>query len=254
VQIATIVPTPYLEYVKDDNYHLCLIQELRKKGYYYEFYSRAAKEGKFVIVDNGAAEGATSDIEEVLLYTMTMGATELQLPDFFFDGIETMKAVEKALKYLEEYNYSGKVMAIPQGKDIEDWNICLVEMLKHPQITTIGLPKNMVFLGGALARVQAVRALIDYKENSGREIDIHLLGCWTTPKEVGVINEHYGSYVRGVDSGIAAIYAQGGLVLEDGVEKPGGNKKYLDFDGTSLDEKLLQENIQRWRDYINGVL
>lgn len=254
MQIATIVPTAYLNLVAEDDYHLCLIQELRKRGPYYEFYWNKAKEGKFVIVDNGAAEGETSCIEEILSFTMEMQATELQLPDFFFDGMETLKAVEKALKYLSEYNYKGKVMAIPQGKDIEDWTLCLNEMLKFPEVTTLGIPKNLVFLGGALARVQAVRLLIEYKENGGRPIDLHLLGCWTTPKEVGVINTYYGHGVRGVDSGIASIYTQGGEVLEDGVDKPGGNKKYLDFDGIDLDEALLKDNIQRWRDYVNGIL
>lgn len=256
MQIATIVPTIALDLVENDEYHLCLVQELRKRGKYFEFYKRMAQEGKFVIVDNGAAEGETASIEEVHELAVEIGASEVQLPDVFFDARRTLDESRKGLEYLHKKGWKGKIMAIPQGSDLLAWEACLEELVYLEGVTTIGLPKNLVLLGGDNARLKIlVRWMIGLI--IAREVDAHLLGVWKDPREITKITTLIGilKFIRGVDSGIAAIYTQAGLLLDpEKHEKPGKNQAYLNFDSHDIDLGLLWRNIRRWRGYCEAKL
>lgn len=243
MQVATIVPRANLSLVENDLYHLCLIQALKEYDDYFTFYKRMADEQKFVILDNGAAEGKTSTAAELAAYANMIGASEVQLPDVFFDTVQTLKKSEKALKAFDDYGYTGKIMGIPQGGTFEDWTICALEMASWDKVTTLGLPKNLVHTLGPYGRREAMDILIDEGVVPG--IEIHLLGCWTSPREVGHLYRLYRRYIRGVDSGIATIYAQAGHKLEtEFIPKP---KRIVDFN-TPCDEALLKRNIGWWRD------
>ena len=248
MKVATIVPTCALQFVADDYYHLCLVQELRKKGEYYGFYKRMVHRNKFVIVDNGAAEGECASIEEVYDLTMDLGASELQLPDVFFDKEETQKKVDESLKFLSDKGYEGSIMVVPQGKNLQEWLECADYLINRPDyIDTVGIPKNLVHTEGRDGRIKASRELTNILGKRSKPfVRTHLLGVWTDPREV---YEVLGSNrIRGVDSGIAAIYTQAGLLLDpDKYEKPGGNKAYLDFDNNDIDFNLLKVNIERWK-------
>jgi len=251
MEIATIVPTEALHLVEDDPYHLCLVQELRKRGDYFQFYKKMAEEGKFVIVDNGAAEGDTADIRDVFTEAVILDANEVQLPDVFFDSEETVKRSTQAIYFLKDRDWRGKVMAVPQGKGFRDWIQCARRLAMMAKVTTIGVPKNLVHLEGPDGRFKAVEWLIEHLPG----MEIHLLGVWQDPREVGKIYKTYGKYVRGVDSGIAAIYAQVGLLLDPALHsKPGKNKAFLNFDDDDVDFEGLKMNIELWRRYCYGHL
>lgn len=259
MQIATIVPTAYLDLVEKRSYHLCLVQQLQKDPVYKEFYKRQAAAGKFVIVDNGAAERNVSTMEEVYEQAMDIGANEVQLPDKFFDGALTLHESYEAMQYLQSVNYSGKIQVVPQGRNLQEWTQCMRAFLSWNMDMCIGIPKNLVHTEGPTGREKAIKEVLDAIAKTrwfGKppSIQVHLLGCWTDPREVGRIFRifHSTHILRGVDSGICTIYAQEGLLLNpDKFPKPG---KIVDFARTDLDLELLKENMFRWEVYGYGVL
>lgn len=251
MQISTIVPTPHLDLVKSDPYHLCLVHQLRKRGAYHRFYKEQASMGKFVIVDNGAAEFESTTMEEVLELTFEIGASELQLPDTFFDADYTLKQGWEALGYLDGQEYVGSIMAVPQGRNIKEWIQCATELISWGRIDCLGIPKNVVTLVKEhdMGRLAAGHHILYQAHLMGYGTSIHLLGCWNFPTEIGMLYSALGNNIRGVDSGIAAIYAQEGLPLKRGNRKPGNNHPVLNFDKRIEDENLLLKNVEAWRRY-----
>lgn len=250
MKIATIVPTAYLDLVQNDDCHLCLAQLIGKDKEYTTFYERAANAGKFVILDNGAAEGYMPKIEALCEKALALKASELVLPDKFFDTKKTLEATHDAIDFLVGESYGGRLMAVPQGRTLKEWFKCAVEMLRWP-VDTIGIPKNLVSIDGPFARVKAVSGLRDFADVS-RQFDIHLLGCWEDPREVGLVFKNTED-VRSVDSRMAYLYASQRLLLNPKLyAKP--QKKDIDFSDNSTSKELLSTNIERWRGYCYGKL
>jgi len=249
MRVATILPSAYLHLTETDDYHLCLAQAIGVDERYTAFYKRIAAEDKFVILDNGAAEGELPTIEELYDKAIMLGASEIILPDVMFDTKATLEEGYKAIDYLSKKKHYFEVMAVPQGKTLEDWMSCALEMLKWP-ITSVGIPKNLVRTGGYFGRLRALKTFLKLK--SARGVGIHLLGCWEDPREVAIINSIIEG-IRGVDSRMPYLYAAEGKVLDpDTHEKP----KSMDFDSTdaTVSHSLLESNIARWRRYCSGDL
>jgi len=256
MDIATIVPIPHLDLVEDDHYHLVITKLMLTKLPYYDFYEKRAHEGKFIIVDNGAAEGESATIEDVctvaealVKHSDSRKCVEIQLPDYFFDKDKTLEKSLEGLEVVKDRGWEGSIQGVPQGRNFREWVECAEEMLKWKEITCIGIPKNLVHTGGALGRLRAIRWMMD--SGAVDKVAIHLLGCWTDPREVGMIYNTVGKYVRGVDSGIATIYAQVELELDPiWFPKP---KKTVNFT-KAVNHNLLKWNIIRWRDLCYGGL
>lgn len=246
MKVATILPTAYLSMVQDDDYHLCLAQLIDTDEQYTTFYTRAAQDGKFVILDNGAAEGIVAPIEELYEKSLQINASELVLPDVFFNSNGTIAAVHGAMDYLTKVGYKGRVMAVPQGRSLREWLVCALEIM-HMGVHTIGVPKNLVHTEGPEGRYKAIGGLLHLRRLVNNiMIEVHLLGCWTDPREVGMIYNFCD--VRGVDSRLPYLYAAEGWLLDpDKYDKP--PKKNIDFGENVVDRDLLWQNIKRWRGY-----
>ena len=65
-KIAQIVPVPHLEQIKDNHYHMCLAHLVGQNAKYSEFYRCMSDADKFVLMDNGAAEGAQLPVGKLL--------------------------------------------------------------------------------------------------------------------------------------------------------------------------------------------
>lgn len=252
MKIATIVPTKYLYLVQNDSYHLCLAQMIGEDEKYTDFYASQIKQGRFVILDNGQAEGFSPEIVELYEKAKLIGATEIQLPDRFFEAEDTVRASYKAMEYLWG-RWNGEIMAVPQGRDLKEWTECARALLELP-ITSLGIPKNLVHTLGPYGRIKAILKLQQLSDPVN--VGLHLLGCWEDPREIGYIHRltEVGGLtsIRGVDSGIASIYAAEGRLL-DPKKYPKPSKK-VRFEYTDMNESLLEHNIKRWRAYCYDAL
>ncbi len=241
MHVATILPVPHLQLAKDDRYHLCLAQILAKNAPYRDFFAAQAQEGKFVILDNGAAEGGCQPIELILEQADDINATELVLPDVIYDTNKTLDLSWNALMYVSDRDCNRKIMVVPQGETFEEWCKCASEMIDWG-IDTVGVSKFTTPKYGMNARLRCVKFLHDEMKEKGRKVSIHLLGCWKHPNEIGRIGRLYE--VRGTDSAVACIFTKGNKSLLTVQKRPDVE---LDFIHDVLPEDALKANVAAWR-------
>lgn len=234
-KIAQIVPVPHLDQIKNNHYHMCLAHLVEQNLEYSNFYRQMSDEGKFVLMDNGAAEGSQLSVNELLTMYEVINPTEIVLPDTLNDCVDTLR---KTLDFIHKYKVLPyRFMGVPQGKDFDEWCACVEVMLREPRINSIGVSKFLNIATGqedirfhACAYIAKVAIALDR-----RDIEIHLLGCDEGPGMVGQIQELF-PVVRGCDSAFAFIAAQAGVEITDETERPEGEIDFLE--GTVLCDDL----------------
>ena len=234
MEVATILPTSYMNLEQSNHYHMCLAH-LLKSDAYLGFFREKAERGDMLIMDNGIVErGIPLSMRRLLILAAEVGATELILPDCLNDSEQ---ALIRGLEAIRSWKGEVDLIAVPQGKSLEDWLRCLNQMLEWP-VKTIGISRFMCsIVGPRINLLKAAPQLLESDKN------IHLLGSPGISDELLDIHWEYGERIRGVDSGIAAIYAQADLAMVYGVKKP---ILELDFDSDRLDRGLLIRNIRYW--------
>lgn len=254
MQVASIVGVNYLELTEKDSYHMCLAHMVRElNDPYTRFFAERTNQGQFLIMDNGVAEESQLSDKELLEKANIVLPSEIVLRDTVHHGEETIRNSSECLDFFTKARYSGRYMAVPQGHTWKEWEECAWEMLKWP-IHTIGISKFLNQRYGPYARFIAVELLIrmfmskSLKNPTWKFPDIHLLGCWADPREVGTLAMLSHDSIRGVDSAIPYVYAQEGLLLDANTPRP---NKHPAFYTDRVDAELLKQNIDLWKVYSN---
>lgn len=228
-KVAEIVPVEQLEDIASNHYHMCLAHLVATNGImaqrYTEFYRRMSDEGKYVLMDNGAAEGSQLEHDELYEMYRRINPTEIVIPDTLNDANDTLA---KMFNWLEYYCLPHKLMAVPQGKDFEEWKACAYIMMQERRINTIGISKFLnIATGDETIRHQAVQYLDEIADKLGRDdIEYHLLGCDEGPGIVGGI-QSISKRVRGCDSAFAYIASKAEVVIEMNTKRPAGAIDFL---------------------------
>lgn len=248
MEIATILPIPYLTLEAASPYHMCLAHLMSDK-HYCEFFEKQAKRGAFVLMDNGVVEThEPMPIHELTTLYLETGVTEFILPDKPLDRDETMRLSEDALLYVQETLGSSisPVMAVPQGRTASDWVACAREMATWP-VQAIGISKFTCEY--FLDRVKALDLVMDAFNDGGKMV--HLLGCPGDPREIYNAELAFPGLIRGVDSGTATIYTQADAIMMD----HWGDKPTIEIDFyRSGDLTQLAMNIACWKARCVGML
>lgn len=209
-KIAHIVSRDSLYLTVNNQYHMCLGQLCNEGVVYKGFFKKRASEGKFVLLDNGAAEGTTTGIQGLFDLAIEMGVSEVVLPDKLQDMMTTLQRTTEAYrKWVDDYDEMPfRVMAVPQGKNLREWKQCAETMIeKFPAITSYGVPKVLAANPETpFARYEAVEYLVELLEAKGRQYntDIHLLGMNEPPMVIASIFQDFPQ-VRGIDSAFAYL-------------------------------------------------
>lgn len=253
MKVATILPQNLLSHISEENYHMCLAHLLFKPGMeaYTEFYkAQCAKEGSYVIMDNGLIEGDPQPIEVLVEKALKVGAHELILPDVFFDAAETVKAVEGAVKYILDNNVRINLMVVPQGETLTEWSWCAQKLIDY-NIECVGVPKSLTGLLGRDGRLMAMMQLM-LDMPSASAYNFHLLGCYKSAIEIITIDSASRNKanklptIRGVDSALPYIYTRADLLINE-ADRP--DSEPINFEnGGEIDLRLLDFNIKHWVD------
>ena len=139
-RVATLLPLYHLPRLLDDEYYMALAHSVEVNKRYAWFYSLQAAAGKHVILDNSAVElGHPMEFPRYIQLAANISATEIMLPDWYKDASKTLMSMRDALKYIEfrrsagfNVGYHPRIMVIPQGTDIRDWERCACHMLEEP--------------------------------------------------------------------------------------------------------------------------
>lgn len=247
MRVATIVPISQLDLIEEQDYHLCLAHLAPKSKSYREFYTRQSqKPGSYVILDNGAAEGASQPIEFLVEAALQIGAHELVLPDVLFDAAATLRSSYTALSYISSQNMDTlNTMVVPQGRTLQEWYRCAEVMMGWP-VTCIGISKFLSTKEGYVARLRARGFLekewLQEKPHRPRK-QVHLLGCNSHVGETLMVASKYS--VRGTDSAIAYIFTKAGVSLGLHTSRPKEEIDFFEAEG-AVDDTLLRANIRLW--------
>ena len=222
---------------KDDDYFMALAPIVLESDEYANFFRERSKEGKFVLLDNGAAESGCLDILSVHAAAHRINATEIILPDVLGDTAATLEATYRGFKHFRSMDIKDphKLMIVPQGAILEEWFTCL-DMMMRLCPHSIGIPKLLTHRSGAEARLKAIHYV-----SQRYDVETHLLGVWYDMKELDLFKGN--GYIRGVDSALPYLYAREGRVLGDG-PKP---TKIIDPYDDKTYEPLLKANLDTWR-------
>lgn len=246
MRIATILPISCLG-LDESDYHMCLAH-LMGPGPYRDWFAQKASAGEHVLMDNGSAEcGVPLPAETLFDLAADVGVTEMTLPDVIWDSARTRELHLQAAELAGSYPV--RLMAIPQGRTRREWVSSAEYMLEHADALGIGAIGVSKFQHGVWA--DRAQAILSVPGLVASDLDIHLLGCWgDDPTEAfRTAAALPDGRVRGIDSGIAAIYAQNGHELMRGPSSRGLPGHHLDFtrDYDPVQRGLLVSNIQRWK-------
>jgi hypothetical protein len=251
MKAATIVPTPLLYVTDNDDYFMALANVACRDERYTRFFRRKSQEGKFVIMDNGAAEGDQKSLMELMDIAYKLQPAEVVLPDELYDKDETLKKSKEALAVMKDWLVPYGFMGVPHGKTQGDWVECAKVMLEWP-INCIGVSKFLTEQFGPDARMWAIQTLYELMiQQKCVSKSVHLLGCWATPTEIRDIEKMFPGFVRGTDSAIGFVYAANRLPLNPDIPRPHFE---IDFHRSIAPFALVDANARAWRYYANGKL
>jgi hypothetical protein len=252
MKVATIVPQNYLHLIRNDDYFMCLGNLIGAPGMekYTKFFKARCDEKKFVIMDNGLIENDPRPLDELATKAWDLGVSEMVMTDVFCDKDKTLAAIDQGMVTLRPVCHP-KLMLVPQGNSVEDWADCAHQIILRyspgKYEYTLGVPKVLVKLGGRDGRIAALMSLME-KCPVARHQTFHLLGCWTTPLEITMIDKltrqgHFPN-VRGVDSAMPFVYARAGKGLTS-QDRP--DSEPINFENTRVNSILLRRNVNLWR-------
>lgn len=228
-KIAHIVPVSHLYDTLDNQYHMCLAHLVECTEYKNHFASLTEK-GKFVLMDNGAAEGCQLKPEELFEMYELIQPTEIVLPDTLFDPASTIQKSRAFLYQMEQMGVNYRTMAVPQGNNLDEWIACARILIKDKRINSFGVSKFLnVATGDRYVRFKACQALAGLiVEYDRQDLEVHLLGCDEGPLIVKMCQEAF-PFVRGCDSAFAYLQAQKNkmMSLQDD-SRPSGTIDFID--------------------------
>jgi hypothetical protein len=217
---------------------MCLAHLVLKDEQYAKFYRTMSEQGKYVLMDNGAAEGEQISVEDLVRAYHKVKPTEVILMDTLSNGASTVKKSEQSLEYFTNAGFNCKFMAVPQGKTLNEWKKSARKLLALG-VDSIGVSKFLtVTTGERLIRHEAVAALETMFKETGLHAEVHLLGCDAGPQEINLIFRRF-DFVRGCDTALSYLFAQAGKVMYMASKRPAGE---IDFLKGKVSEKLLNMN------------
>lgn len=243
-KVAHIVPVGSLSKTNDCVYNMCLANVAIKDHSYAEYFRQKSVMGQFVLMDNGAAEGDQLDMNDLIRCYHYVEPNEVVLPDTLLDGNDTIEKSEVAIRKLHSHYGSElpfTLMAVPQGRNLDEWSECAREFVKNPEIKSLGVSKFLQMeTHDPFVRGRAVKELGKLLRYYNRyDMEVHLLGLSENPCIVKTIQNKY-PFVRGCDSAYAYICTQVGIPIFSTTARPAGE---IDFIGGQDYEKLAN-NLQ----------
>lgn len=245
IKLALIPPYNHINAIGSTDYQLLLPQHLSNPKYV-RAYLRWRREGHFMILDNGIAEGIETSPEKLHALGRMMMVNEIVIPD-------TLGAMEMTVHQARQFEASAirefAYMAVVQGQTLGECYDCVRSFADMPYIRTLGVPRHLLTTVSEEARALIVAFT---RRNFGRRFNIHLLG--TNPEFMNEFTSYGQGYedhgVRGVDTSAPFNYALAGATLLEDEKKIGRPENY--FDLIISDSRLAFLNIQLMKGWTYG--
>ena len=255
MKVGLIPPRGLEGYALESDFHLTLpIEETTTNREYMRVYGRAAARGDYIVLDNGAAEGAMVTTERLLEEARRFDADEIVAPDEMRNPTATTEAVRQFLSHLKRLEETTemptyKVMAVAQGTKMRHFEECVEDFSSSSRIDVLGIPRHMLKTLWLTSRCDLARWV--EKEFPGR-FEVHLLGAnplWM--REISTVAREIPS-VRSLDTSLPFTYALASIDLEQARHQFMRVKNYFTHDWFRVDPSLVQKNIQTYLKWAEG--
>lgn len=228
--------------------HYCLPEHNKDYKRYIEFFQEKQEQGYFVLMDNGAAEQSSVNMEELVKLVALIKPTEVVAPDVLYDANKTVHNLNLFLQLMTSKDLikQTRVMAVPQGMDSIQWVACYMHMLNNSLVSTVGLSKFSV---PACFAVQTDspsisvnrRYLIRSLFNFGLiKKPFHMLGMRSITEFLAYRN---APLIRSTDSAFTILAAIHGKILSPKEVLNDIGETPKDYFTTELTEKQTQDAI-----------
>lgn len=238
-------------------YRMLLAHWILKDREYAEYHERLRRNSaSFVILDNGAFEGANLTPGQLEAAAVRVRPDELVLQDVRHDASATLAKSWESLQRFQDMRGLSSVMFVPHGKTLEEWVDCLDAWLEvwhrdaepRPVTLTIGVHGLRVLKRSVHSQQALETPVIQAAASSG--FSMHKLGCgdiqafctdWlATAHQAGV---------RSIDTSVPFALGVRGKLLTPRASKVllGDEEQYVRV--TLARQHLIKLNIaifQRW--------
>lgn len=238
-----------------NDYDYCLPHLLDQSEEYRNFFLKAKKEGRYIVMDNSVHElGTPLDTAQLLKWIDILEPNEFIVPDYFFD--KTRSIVEA--KHWSKIVIPEKTIkvAVIQAKSIAEAVECYQTYkdlgykkiaFSYSALYYIGIcPHPNDNLAKALGRITVISKLFDMGVISKTD-RVHLLGC-CVPQEFGWYKEM--PFIESIDTSNPIMATIDGMVYQycGLTDKPKSKiDDVLNIDIEMIDLSLLTHNIEMFR-------
>lgn len=247
MRAALIPPKGYFNTARRSDIHLVLAQI---QDHSYEDVNASLPKDDYIIVDNGAAEGAMVSDLTLVRQARYYRADEVVIPDVLRDASAT---VERCKHFMERYapripdaNLMGVVQSTGTVAEVIQ---CLKAFEKFDRITTVGIPRHMM-----QSDIWKRQRVCDWIRQDGLQdrFQVHLLG--TNPKFVDepFYIARVNGWVRSVDSSLPYNYTIAKKALEPTSQLIVRPEGYFTRDW-QLNDELLNSNIATFIGWASGT-
>lgn len=253
MEVCLIPPKGLETFALHSHHHLALaMPELVDNPAYVSVMDRAHRGGDFIIIDNGAAEGARVTDAKLFAAAKVLHANEIVLPDTLGDWFLTMQQCNAfmAENRIGLEQFEGNFMFVAQGKSREQVEQAIRAVVRYDRVTTIGLPRNLI----GYTQNQTIRIdVANWIESTyGERFKIHLLGV-----SAGNLREikwaaRYAGHIRSIDSSLPFNYAIKGRDLNraaDVMETINRPDQYFErnWNAAAIRRALIISNIDAFK-------
>lgn len=246
MKLALIPPYSRMATIYRTDYQLVLPEHLANKQYQ-EAYITARRNGDYLIMDNGAAEGELLTHGQLRSMALGLMVNEIVVPDVLGNMDDTLALVKDFFRFGVDTRF--KYMGVVQGKTYDECCACIEAYYDtFGEITVLGLPRHLITTCDK-DDIRSELALYIRRRHPGYQV--HLLG--TNPEYIRELRDKQEAFhvagVRGVDTSAPfnyAYYAKS-IIEGDVAQRP---DKY--FDVVVNGEQAMNYNIELLKAWANA--
>jgi hypothetical protein len=171
MNVGVIAPMRYPSISKYSEFDFCLAHLAMKSKRYKSYFARSRR---FVLLDNGAYEGETMTLQDLVNLCYEIKPAEVVAPDVLYDPEKT---TDRTLQFLDMLDLRCDVMIVPQARNAyewasEAWKLCNLTK-HHSRVKTLGVSK---WLAKQVRRDTLLLRLAGQLGTDFYKYQIHLLG------------------------------------------------------------------------------
>jgi hypothetical protein len=214
----------------------------------YMTYIHRQQLSKYIIMDNGANEGAAISNTVLAQRAKLVDAHEVVLPDSLGNYKETLRLASAFIRYYASSNIN--YMGVVHGSTIQQMQTAIDMYATQPLVKTLGLPRMYVSRIDRAVRIDLANWI---KETYKERFEIHLLGASASWIQEPYYANKYAGHIRSIDTSLPYNYAFAGVQIND-------TKRIIDrtedyFTRTHVQSALtcIAYNEEVYRSWCNGT-